>query len=739
MKSKPQIRALLRNLSPKRNQERPVVEFGLGCFSELRRELSEYLDRKQIKTIHRAYLLGKAAHEGQTRQSGEPYITHPIAVATILAKMRMDAPTIIAAILHDVIEDTNVDKAALISEFDQQVADLVDGVTKLTQIQFESRAEAQAENFRKMILAMVKDVRVILIKLADRLHNMRTLGALRPDKRHRIAKETLEIYAPIANRLGMHNLRIELEELGFAALYPYRHQILKKTLLKAIGNRSEIVSQIEMELKKCLKKYKLRSIMIKGRQKHVYSIYQKMRNKNLSLSEIMDVYGFRVVVKSIDACYRTLGAVHSLYKPLPERFKDYIAIPKANGYQSLHTTLFGPYGVPIEIQIRTETMDYIAENGVAAHWLYKTNEQVASEAQLRTREWFNTLLEMQHSTGNSLEFIENVKIDLFPDEVYVFTPQGDILKLPSGATPIDFAYAVHSDVGNKCVAAKVDRRLVPLSMPIVSGQTVEIITSPGARPNPAWANFVVTAKARSGIKHFIKNQRRTEAIEFGKNLLDNALNSISSSLAQLTPNILNTATSALNYKSSEDLFEALGLGHQVPLVVAHRLLAIQQNKEIVSQPVEAQSRKPLIIKGTEGMMVQFAQCCQPLPGEPIIGCFTSGEGITIHRVVCEKANRLRQQRGYCIDVQWADNVTGEFRVDTEIEIANQLGVLASLASVISEVGANIDDVTVSHRDGGYSRIHLTLLVHDRAHLATVAKRVRSLKTVTKLRRRNSIN
>lgn len=738
MNNRPHIRVLLRNLHPKLNKTKLATDFSLSCFTELRRELEKYLDKKQIKSIHRAYLLGRHAHEGQTRQSGEPYITHPIAVATILAKMRMDAPTIIAAILHDVIEDTAIEKSTLVTEFGQQVADLVDGVTKLTLIKFESKAEAQAENFRKMVLAMVKDVRVILIKFADRLHNMRTLGSLKPEKRRRIAKETLEIYAPIANRLGMHSLRIELEDLGFAALYPYRYHILKKTVQKALGNRHEIVDQIETELKKCLKNHKLRHIAVWGRQKHLYSIYHKMRTKHLPLSEIMDVYGFRIIVKTADACYRVLGAVHSLYKPLPERFKDYIAIPKSNGYQSLHTTLFGPHGVPIEIQIRTEPMDYIAENGVAAHWLYKTNEQVASEAQLRAREWFKSLVEMQQSTGTSLEFIENVKIDLFPDEVYVFTPQGHILKLPSGSSPVDFAYAIHSDVGNTCVAAKVERRLVPLSMPLSSGQTVEIIRSPGARPNAAWLNFVVTAKARSSIKHFIKNQRRIEAVEFGKHLLDNTLNSLAKNLNDIGLSRLNATVTTFGYRTSDELFEAIGLGNHVPIVIVNSLLAIEQNKgSMSSEPRLTQPRQPLLIKGTEGMMVHFAHCCHPLPGEPIIGCFTTGEGISIHRIQCNKINKLRQQQGYCIDVEWAPNVEGEFKVDTEIEIADQRGVLATLTKTIADAGANIEDVAVVHRDGGYNRIQLTLAVHDRAHLANVVKRVRSLQEVTKLRRKSN--
>jgi guanosine-3',5'-bis(diphosphate) 3'-pyrophosphohydrolase len=470
----------------------------------LRNELKTYIDDEQLLLIEEACLLGEKAHEGQKRHTGEPYITHPFSVATILAEMRMDPPTIIAAILHDVLEDTAVIKQELIDLFGKEVADLVDGVTKLTQIEFESRAEAQAENFRKMMMAMARDIRVILIKLADRLHNMRTLGSLPRKKRRRLAKETLEIFAPIANRLGMHAFRVEFEDLGFSALYPMRYRILRDAVNKAHGNRQEIMETIDQEIQKSFTKNNIRARSLTNREKHLYSIYKKMHDKHLSFSEVMDVYGFRVIVDKVDTCYRVLGALHNIYKPITQRFKDYIAIPKANGYQSLHTTLFGPYGVPIEVQIRTEEMHKMAEYGISAHWLYKTEKSVFGEAQLRAKEWLKGVLEMHKNSKNSLEFIENVKIDLFPDEVYVFTPKGTILELPQGATPVDFAYAIHSDIGNTCVAAKLDRRLAPLSTQLTNGQQVEIITATGARPNPTWLSFVVTGKARSNIKHILK-------------------------------------------------------------------------------------------------------------------------------------------------------------------------------------------------------------------------------------------
>ncbi|NNF97321.1 MAG: RelA/SpoT family protein, partial [Halobacteria archaeon] len=506
-------------------------EFRISSLCEL---LEGYLEPDQISEVYQAYLFGAEAHEGQHRLSGEPYITHPIAVAKILAEMHMDPKSIVAAILHDVIEDTGTPIEKVKSRFGEEVAVLVDGVSKLTHIQFESKAEAQAENFRKMMLAMVEDIRVILIKLADRLHNMRTLGVMRPDKRRRIARETLEIYAPIANRLGMNKMRLELEDLGFTAMHPLRSQILSESLKKARGNRKEIVGKIEETIKERLKQEGLGGEVI-GREKHLYSIYKKMKSKHLGFSEVMDVYAFRIIVDSVDTCYRVLGAVHNLYTPMPGRFKDYIAIPKANGYQSLHTVLFSPYSVPIEVQIRTEEMHKVAEAGIAAHWLYKSSKQAGrNSAQVRARQWLHDLLEIQSKAGNSIEFLENVKIDLFPVEVYVFTPQGDIMVLPRGATAVDFAYAVHTDVGNQCVAVKIDRRLMPLRTELFNGQTVEIITSKGAQPNPAWLDFVNTAKARTNIRNYLKNLQQDEAVMLGTRLLNKSLAAHGSSLVSLT-------------------------------------------------------------------------------------------------------------------------------------------------------------------------------------------------------------
>ncbi len=646
--------------------------------------------------------------------------------------MRMDAESIMAAILHDVLEDTGVEKSALVEQFSQEVADLVDGVSKLTQIQFENRAEAQAENFRKMLLAMSRDIRVIIVKLADRLHNMRTLDSLLPEKRRRIALETLEIYAPIANRLGMHNFRVEFEDLGFAALYPMRYRIVKAAVQKARGNRKEILNVIKSAIKSALEKHNLPSSAVFGRQKHLYSIYKKMRAKHISFSEIMDVYAFRIVVADIDTCYRMLGAIHSLYKPVAERFKDYIAIPKANGYQSLHTTLVGPYGVPIEIQIRTAEMDQLADNGIAAHWLYKSQRGEASPAELRARKWLKGLLEMQKDTGTTLEFVENVKIDLFPNEVYVFTPKGSIMELPTGATPVDFAYAVHSDIGDACIAVKIDRRLAPLSTPLYNGQTVEIVTAPGACPNPDWLNFVVTGKARSNIRHFLKNQRRAASVALGRQLLSNALATLGASFEQVKQSTLKTILDSLEYKSIDDLCEAVGLGYQMPLVLANRLLGIEIASPLLGG-TEAPSA-PLSIKGTEGMVVTFAECCRPIPGDPIIGILSTGQGIVVHTDQCPRiANTLKQQQGKYIPVRWEDVVQGEFKVDILVELVNSRGVLAKLSTAIAEANANIDNIHVTH-DGRYSTIHLTISVFDRSHLAKVIKRIRAVKVVSRIMR-----
>jgi guanosine-3',5'-bis(diphosphate) 3'-pyrophosphohydrolase len=676
-------------------------------------------------------LLAKEAHEGQKRHTGEPYITHPVAVATILAQMRMDPPTIMAAILHDVIEDTYVEKQDLINRFGKEVADLVDGVTKLTQITFESHAQAQAENFRKMVMAMARDIRVILVKLADRLHNMRTIGCLPPKKRRRIALETLEIFAPIANRLGMHAFCVEFEDLGFAALHPMRYRILKEAVNKARGSRKEIMELIDTQMRGSLKKANTPNWKISGREKHLYSIYKKMHDKHLSFSEIMDVYGFRVLVDKIDTCYRALGVLHNLYKPLTQRFKDYIAIPKANGYQSLHTTLFGPYGVPIEVQIRTEELHKMAENGIAAHWLYKSEKAVFDDAQIRAKEWLKGVLEMHKSSKNSLEFIENVKIDLFPDEVYVFTPKGVILELPSGATAVDFAYAIHSDIGNTCVAVKLDRRLAPLSTPLTSGQQIEIITAVGARPNPAWLNFVVTGKARSNIKHFLKKQQREESIELGRRLVEKSLKSVGMNLNQTSVEHLDTIIQASGLDSINNLFEEVGLGNRTALLVAKQLVKLS-NSPADNKLAENTQPQPLAIKGTEGIVVTYAKCCRPIPGDPIGGYVEKGHGLVVHLEQCPNLAAYRDNPDKYVSLRWEDNVTGDFPVDLRVEILNQRGSLARLALAISDSESNIENINAEEFDGRYFSVSLTVTVRDRIHLARVLRKIRAAKNIIRV-------
>lgn len=709
------------------------MECYVSYFKELKKELECYLEQPQIEKCLQAYEVAEKAHHGQMRRSGEPYITHPVAAALILARMRLDYQTIMATLLHDVVEDTSISKEELLNKFGQDVTALVDGVTKLTKIKFESRAEAQAENFRKMVLAMVKDIRVIIVKLADRFHNMCTLGTMPAVKRRRIAVETLEIYAPIANRLGMHVVYVSLEDLGFKALYPMRYRAIKSALEKSRGNRRELTQKIEHDLEQSLKELNIPYEHVFGRQKHLYSIYRKMRQKRSSFSEITDVFGFRVITEDIDSCYRVLGALHRTYKPVPQRFKDYIGIPKANGYQSLHTTLFGPFGVPLEVQIRTRDMEKVAENGVAAHWIYKSSGLEVNEAQLRAREWVQRLLEMQTSTGNSLEFIENVKIDLFPDEIYVFTPKGHIMELPKGATSIDFAYTVHSDVGNNCVAAKVNRRLVPLSIPLTNGQTVEIITVQGSNPNPAWLNFVVTGKARSNIRHFLKDQKHAEYITMGNRLLEQSLAEMSFDLSKVPPESLQALLLDLNYKSVDELFHALATGNQLPMVIATRLSLAVEHADLD----KVSKNGSLAIKGTEGMVVHFAECCQPVPGDSIVGCFQQGRGIIVHVSDCELIRHIRGKPEQFIALRWDDQVEGEYWVDITVEVANQRGVLAALTAVIAEAESNIGNINVDPRDGCHNAVTFSISVVDRGHLARIMRRLRANKVVLRLYRKKS--
>ncbi|WP_415845737.1 bifunctional GTP diphosphokinase/guanosine-3',5'-bis pyrophosphate 3'-pyrophosphohydrolase [Stutzerimonas zhaodongensis] len=689
--------------------------------------LSTYLGADQVNLVRRAYFYAEQAHDGQRRRSGEAYVTHPLAVANILADMHMDHQSLMAAMLHDVIEDTGIAKEALTAQFGETVAELVDGVSKLTQMKFETKAEAQAENFQKMAMAMARDIRVILVKLADRLHNMRTLEVLAGEKRRRIAKETLEIYAPIANRLGMHAMRIEFEDLGFKAMHPMRSERIRAAVRRARGNRNEIVEKIEQSLIHCLERDGLQGEVV-GREKHLYSIYKKMRGKRKAFNEIMDVYAFRIVVDKVDTCYRVLGAVHSLYKPLPGRFKDYIAIPKANGYQSLHTTLFGMHGVPIEIQIRTREMEEMANNGIAAHWLYKSNgEETPKGTHARARQWVKGVLELQERAGNSLEFIESVKIDLFPDEVYVFTPKGSIMELPKGSTAVDFAYAVHTDVGNTCIACRVNRRLAPLSQALESGCTVEIVTAPGARPNPAWLNFVVTGKARTHIRHALKLQRRSESINLGERLLNKVLTGFETSLDKVSQERIQTVLNEYHMDVIEDLLEDIGLGNRMAYVIARRLLA--------SEGEQAPSAEgPLAIRGTEGLVLNYAKCCTPIPGDPIVGHLSAGKGMVVHLDTCRNIADVRHNPDKCIQLSWSKDVTGEFNVELRVELEHQRGLIALLAGSVNAADGNIEKIGMDERDGRISVVQLVVSVHDRVHLARVIKKLRAIKGVMRITR-----
>ena len=692
----------------------------------------EYLEPAQVERLREACRFAAEAHAGVYRKSGEPYIFHPLAVARILANVRFDHETLQAALLHDVIEDTHYGKEQLSSRFGPEVADLVDGVSKLTQIQFNSKLEAQAENFRKMFLAMAKDLRIIMIKLADRLHNMRTLGAMRPESRRRIARETLEIYAPIAGRLGMNHLRQELENLGFSHLHPFRFRVLQDAVRKMSGNRREIISQLETRTQTRLDDESGIKAQVVGRSKHLWGIYRKMRDKHLPFREVHDVYAVRLIVDTVDACYRALGMMHSLYKPIMGRFKDYIAIPKANGYQSLHTVLFGPNGVPIEVQIRTEDMHIMAEVGVAAHWRYKSGgEGQGGYAQQRAREWLRNLLDMQRRAGNPVEFLESVKVDLFPDEIYVFTPRGEIIELPRGATAVDFAYAIHSDVGNTCVGAKVDRRLAPLRTPLSTGQTVEVIITPTARPNPAWLSFVVTAKARASIRHYLKHLQRDEAVLLGKRLLEKALAGRLGGLGELPEQLIKTLVREFNLNSFDDVLADIGLGNRVAALIAKRLLP--EGDEDAAEMVTGV--QPLLIKGTEGTVVSFGKCCRPLPGDVIIGYINAGRGIVIHRDHCRNVANYKKNPEKWIEVEWEPHAGADFSAELRLDVANRRGVLATIAAAISAADANIETINTSERDGNATTVHLLLDVRDRAHLARVMRQLRTLPEVLKLARR----
>jgi GTP diphosphokinase / guanosine-3',5'-bis(diphosphate) 3'-diphosphatase len=692
---------------------------------ELLAKVSTYLPPEQVERVRTAAEFGAAAHQGQTRVSGEPYITHPVAAAVILADLHLDADTIVGAILHDVIEDTPIAKSDIAARFGNDVAEIVDGVTKLDQIRFKNREEAQAENFRKMLLAMVRDLRVILVKLADRTHNLRTIEALAPAKRRQIARETLDIYAPVAERLGLYAMKLELEDLGFQSLYPQRYRVIERALKRARGNQKEFLAKIRAQLEAALKKAGLVG-HVEAREKHLYSIYRKMLRKRAPLSEIVDVYGLRIVVDSVDNSYRALGIVHGVYKPMPGRFKDYVAIPRVNGYQSLHTTLFGPNGVPIEVQIRTEDMNHIAESGIAAHWKYKHDESEGSAQQERARKWLSNLVEMEVG-GNSEEFIESVKVDLFPDKVYVFTPRGEILRLPRGATVVDFAYAVHTDIGNRCVAAKIDRRLTPLRAVLRNGQTVQIITAKGATPNPSWVNFVVTAKARSAVRHYLKGLHHNEAVELGRRLLGQALAEFEIELKKIPAETLQSALTEFGLENADQLYEKVGLGERLAPLVARRLLPLDH-----VDPTTGAAASPLAVAGTEGLLVSYAHCCYPIPNDPIFAFLSTGRGIVVHRETCANVEDYRKQPDKWLPVTWQNKPGRLFLAEIRLDIVNRPGMLAALSAAIAETNTNVNHVTIDQRDAETQVLIFIVEVEDRAQLARIMRVVRRMPDVLRV-------
>ncbi len=701
--------------------------------------LAEYLDEQAVADVYDAYLFGAEVHNGQKRRSGEPYIHHPLAVAEILSELRLDSRSIVAAILHDVIEDTPTAKDDIASKFGEDVAYLVDGVSKMSQFEFESPEHAEAENFRKMLMAMAQDIRVILIKLADRLHNMRTLHALPQEKQRTIARQTLEIFAPIATRLGLYHWSRELEDLSFKHLYPNRYEAISKALKRRDGNRKAVVVKLQDSINERLKQANL-SARVEGRKKNIYSIYRKMARKRKSFDELYDIYGFRVIVRTADDCYRALGIIHSLYKPIPGRFSDYIAIPKANGYQSLHTVVFGAFGGSLEVQIRTEDMHRIAEAGVAAHWIYKTPDRnVAVHSQQLARQWLLDLLDTQKQTGNPGEFLEHLKIDLFPDEVYVFTPKGDIKKLPRGSTALDFAYSVHSDVGDHCAGARVNRELVSLPTALRNGDHVEIITSKSARPTASWLNYTVTSKARASIRHFLKKQNRYEAVDLGKRLLDRAIKTRRFGRKRLTDQQKRNLLDSLGVDNWDDLLADIGLGKRLPNMVAKQLLPPPKRKsgkddtgDRAQSPYEPD--EPLAIHGAEGMLITYAKCCTPIPGDPIVGFFTTGRGVVVHTADCPNTSDYRKHPDKWLHVDWADELQAVFNVTIRVDAENKRGVLAGVASVIAELDSNINNVGVEDRDGRVSWMRFSIEVKNRVHLAQILRQVRQVSGVIKVTR-----
>ena len=699
----------------------------------LLQEVSTYLKPKDVEHIRQALEFSEAAHSGQLRQSGELYISHPIAVARILTPLHLDVQAIMAALLHDVVEDTDIRNEDIAKKFGKPVADLVDGLSKLDRIEFETKEDAQAENFRKMLLAMARDVRVILIKLADRLHNMRTLEVMPRDKIERIARETMDIYAPIAKRLGLNAIYQEMEDLGFKHLHPNRHAVLVKALKVARGNRREVVGKILDAIRQQMKEHHINA-QVYGREKHLYGIYQKMQAKSLAFSQVLDIYGFRVLVDDVPACYMAMGVLHGLYKPIPGKFKDYIAIPKANGYQSLHTTLFGPYGTPIEVQIRTHEMHKIDETGVASHWLYKSVHTPVKDLHQKTHQWLQSLLESLSESADSVEFLEHLKIDLFPNEVYVFTPKGKILALPRGATAVDFAYSVHTDIGNRCVAAKVNFELVPLRTELKNGDRVEVITAPHAKPNPAWLSYVITSKARNQIRHFLSTMHFQESAALGERLLHQALSSLGMKPQDIDDGAhWDKLLKDSGAKSRDEALADIGLGRRLNIVIARQLARIGE----AGAPEHHPSSGVVTILGTEGMAVQFAKCCRPIPGDPIVGVIKSGQGLTVHTHDCPSLRKGRGGMDKWLDVTWDKNISRPFEASIKLIVANQRGVLAKVAAAIAEAESNIENVHFTN-EGEYTALYFTLQVSNRIHLANVMRGLRKIQEVVRITRVKSV-
>jgi GTP pyrophosphokinase len=706
-------------------------------FADANRFLSlntSYLKLEDRQFLAAAFCFADASHRGQTRRSGEPYISHPLAVATILTQWKLDAQALAGALLHDVMEDSGVTKLELTEKFGKTVAELVDGMSKIDKLEFQSKEEAQAENFRKMLLAMARDLRVMLIKLADRLHNMRTMDAMRPDKQKRIARETMEIYAPIANRIGLNSAYQELDDLAFKYLHPNRYGVLSKALKAARGNRREVVGKILDAIKDKLAVAKIEA-SVTGREKNLYSIYRKMQEKQLSFSEVLDIYAFRVIVKDVPTSYLTLGSLHALFKPIPGKFKDYIAIPKANGYQSLHTTLFGPYGTPIEIQIRSGDMHRIADAGVASHWMYKSGDEGFSDVQKKTHQWLQSLLEIQAESGDAVEFLEHIKVDLFPDQVYVFTPKGKIFNMPAGASCVDFAYAVHSDIGDSCIAAKINHELVPLRTRLKNGDQVEIVSAVHARPNPSWLTFVTTGKARSHIRHFLKGMRFEESVLLGERLLAQGFANLNQPLQNVSDDVWDRYLKENGEKSREVVKAELGLGKRLAVVVAKRLLQLGGSW----QDEAALGRKPaaVAVRGGEGMAIQCARCCNPIPGDPILGFVKKDQGLVIHTHDCPQIAHGRIDSEKLIDVEWDADVNRLFDVPVRILAQNDRGILAQIALAIADADANITAVATQEPEGfseRYMQIQFTLQVSNRTHLAKVMKNLRQLPSAYRIQR-----